>query len=76
MPVVSPEQYRPDESNYMRLYVAIQNDQPIDILANNDFSVVCKKAQEWADYSKRPVHVLEVAPGLNNLKVIILPNKG
>lgn len=60
----------------MKLYIAIQSDQPIDTLANTDFAIVCRKAQEWANYSKRRVHVLEVAPGLNNLKIIILPKEG
>ena len=59
----------------MSLYIAVQNDKPIPVGALTNDVTVIQLAQQWADYSKKPVSVLKVTSVFVDLHTIVLPKE-
>lgn len=55
------------------MFVAVQNDNPIPRGVSADYLTIVGAAEEWANYSKRRVHVLEIQGCFIDLKLIVLP---
>lgn len=58
------------------MYIATQRDNPVPGGTGLNYVKVCQAAQNWANYSKQRVHVIEVkASCMADTILIVLPEK-
>lgn len=55
------------------IFIAVQDSNPIPCGAKSDEALVCAHAQDWANYSKRNVHVLRISGPFVDVAHIVMP---